>query len=93
MSSKRVSIALPPSRAVQAETADRWVEQGRAQEPAPPPPMTPPKTAPVAVKTARLTIDLPLDLHTRFKVACANRRTKMVAEVTQFIEEWTQKNS
>ena len=42
---------------------------------------------------ARLTIDLPEELHTRFKVACAQQRTKMKDEVLAFIEQWTQKHS
>ncbi|MBV8891441.1 MAG: hypothetical protein JO266_05605 [Acidobacteria bacterium] len=43
-------------------------------------------------KPARLTIDLPHDLHTRFKAACAQHRTKMKDEVLAFIEEWTRKH-
>lgn len=42
---------------------------------------------------ARLTIDLPVELHTRFKIACVTNRTKMVEEVVQFIEIWTHKHS
>jgi hypothetical protein len=41
---------------------------------------------------ARLTIDLPVELHTRFKAACARNRTRMVDEVRGLIEEWTQKH-
>lgn len=41
---------------------------------------------------ARLTIDLPVELHTRFKIACVANRTKMVEEVVQFIETWTHKH-
>ena len=44
-------------------------------------------------KQARLTIDLPPQLHARFKAACAMNRTRMVEEVTRFIEDWTQKHS
>ena len=44
-------------------------------------------------KQARLTIDLSPQLHARFKAACAIKRTRMVEEVTRFIEDWTQKNS
>ena len=44
-------------------------------------------------KQARLTIDLAPQLHARFKAACAMNRTRMVEEVTRFIEEWTQKHS
>jgi len=44
-------------------------------------------------KQARLTIDLSPQLHARFKAACAINRTRMVEEVTRFIEDWTQKHS
>jgi len=37
----------------------------------------------------RLTIDLPESVHTRFKVACAVARRKMVQEVRRLIEERT----
>jgi hypothetical protein len=46
-----------------------------------------------AGKVARLTIDLPAELHARFKAACALKGTRMIDEVRQFIDEWTQKNS
>ncbi|MGX9105032.1 plasmid partition protein ParG [Escherichia coli] len=35
---------------------------------------------------------MPQDLHARFKAACALRRTRMVEEVTRFVEDWTRKN-
>jgi ParG len=43
-------------------------------------------------KVARLTIDLPPALHARFKATCALRGTRMIDEVRQLIEDWTQKN-
>lgn len=38
-------------------------------------------------QTRRLSLDLPADLHTRFKVACAQMDTKMTREVMGFIEQ------
>jgi hypothetical protein len=35
----------------------------------------------------RLTIDLPVDVHTRFKIFCASRKTTMVEEVVAAILE------
>jgi hypothetical protein len=71
----------------QASTvADEWVKGDQAAE-APAQQLTPPKVA-----MTRLTIDLPADLHHRFKVACAEHRTRMVEEVRRFIEEWTRKH-
>ena len=87
MSTKRPGFKMPESRSA---TVDSWVEGAKTQDPAPP--LARPKAAPVG-KIARLTIDLPPDLHARFKAACAIHRTKMVDEVTKFIEEWTQKHS
>ncbi len=43
-------------------------------------------------KVARLTIDLSPALHARFKATCALRSTRMIDEVRQLIEDWTQKN-
>lgn len=45
-----------------------------------------------SVKVARLTIDLPPALHARFKATCALKGTRMIDEVRQLIEDWTQKN-
>ena len=42
---------------------------------------------------ARLTIHLPAELHARFKATCALKGTRVIDEVRQFIDEWTQKNS
>jgi hypothetical protein len=39
--------------------------------------------------TRRLSIDLAESLHRRFKTACAKADTKMLAEVTNFIERRT----
>ncbi len=83
---KRTTFKQPAARALPTE-AENWVGSSE--------PAARPKPAPVAPgsKPARLTIDLPEELHTRFKAACASRRTRMVDEVRGFIEEWTRKNS
>lgn len=65
-------------------SVDEWVEQGREAAPV---------AKPAKGERARLTIDLPPEVHARFKAACAMRKTRMVDEVTKFIEDWTQKNS
>ena len=70
---------------------DEWVQQGREPEPAETAPQRSPHM-PAKGKQARLTIDLPQELHARFKAACALQRTRMVDEVTRFIEDWTQKH-
>jgi hypothetical protein len=70
-------------------TVEEWV---KADAPAEEPQEKPPVKASVE-KGARLTIDLPVDLHARFKAACALNKTRMVDEVTRFIEDWTQKHS
>ena len=38
----------------------------------------------------RLSVNLPESLHTRFKAACAQARTKMAAEIIAFVEKRTQ---
>ena len=64
---------------------DAWVD--RAGDEAVPPHIDPiPKE-----KLARLTIDLNVDLHAKFKAACAIRRTRMIDEVRGFIETFIQK--
>jgi len=72
-----------PDRAP-ARSLDEWVQPDE-------PPAKPTTKTPVE-KGARLTIDLPVELHARFKAACAMNQTRMVDEVTRFIEEWTQKH-
>jgi hypothetical protein len=52
-----------------------------------------PKADQTTGKVARLTTDLPPELHARFKTTCTIRRTRMIDEVRQFIEEWTQKHA
>jgi hypothetical protein len=93
--SKRPGFKLPENRVA---VVDSWVEQGKA--PAPEQTLRAPADLPLAMApgpaapaTARLTIDLPKDLHRRFKRACLDHETKMVAEVVRFIEDWTQKHS
>jgi hypothetical protein len=86
---KRTSFKQPAVRPLAAE-AESWVANSDPVAAAAPPKAV--QAAPGA-KPARLTIDLPEELHTRFKAACASRRTRMVDEVRGFIEEWTQKNS
>ena len=90
MSKRRTGFTLPKR---DAKDVQGWVEEGAAPavSTSAPAPEASGKTA--AGKPARLTIDLPEQLHARFKAACAINRTRMVAEVTQFIEDWTQKHS
>jgi len=82
---KKTAFRQPTARPLPVE-AESWVKSAADSVPSP---------TPIAVqegKPARLTIDLPPSLHADFKAACARRRTRMVDEVRQFIEEWTQKN-
>ena len=72
---------MPPNPPALPAAAETWVEGAK--------PVTVP---PSATKPARLTIDLPLELHARFKAACALNRTRMVDEVNTFISDWTQKH-
>ena len=85
MSSK---FKMPPKA---SQDVQGWVEGAAAPE-AQPAVLEPPGRLPGA-KQARLTIDLSPQLHARFKAACAINRTRMVEEVTRFIEDWTQKHS
>ena len=39
--------------------------------------------------TARLSLDLPVELHARYKAACARARLKMTADLLGFIERRT----
>ena len=87
---KKTAFKQPVARALPAE-AESWVKAAGDSAP-----VLTPALLPVDLpegKPARLTIDLPQNLHADFKAACARRRTRMVDEVRQFIEEWTQKNS
>lgn len=78
-----------PSKAPQ--DVQEWVESATAPEA---PPAAPEASGRLpGAKQARLTIDLSPQLHARFKAACAINRTRMVEEVTRFIEDWTQKHS
>ncbi len=87
MSSKRTGFKLP---ARDAQGVQGWVE-GAAPEALPAAPEA--SVRPTGGQKARLTIDLPQQLHARFKAACAINQTRMVEEVTRFIEDWTQKHS
>ena len=78
--SKKITMTARP-RAVSSSQADNWVKGPSHETPLP-------KEAPAGA-TKRLTIDLPEDTHTRFKTACARHRTKMVEEITAFIERRT----
>ena len=83
---KKITLRQPTADAQRQAAADAWVtgtetqihSNAEIQKP--------------AQKLARLTIDLPQELHTRFKAACAQQRTKMKDEVLAFIEDWTQKH-
>lgn len=88
MSSKRTGFKLP---ARDAQDVQGWVEGGAA--PTEPPAASEAPAKPTGSQKARLTIDLPQQLHARFKAACAINQTRMVEEVTRFIEDWTQKHS
>ena len=79
---------MPPKA---PQGVQEWVE-GAGSPQAPPAVPEAPRRLPGA-KQARLTIDLSPQLHARFKAACAINRTRMVEEVTRFIEDWTQKHS
>ena len=68
------------------------MKQTRFRQPEPPASTADAWVRGATEKPARLTIDIPPDLHSRFKAACAQRRTQMKAEVLQFIKEWTQKH-
>ncbi len=87
MSNKRSGFKLPIR---ETQDVQGWVEEGAAPAESAAAPKAPTRAA---GKQARLTIDLPQQLHARFKAACAINQTRMVEEVTRFIEDWTQKNS
>ena len=79
---------MPPKA---SQGVQEWVEGAATPEA---PSQTPKASGKLLdAKQARLTIDLPPQLHARFKAACAINRTRMVEEVTRFIEDWTQKHS
>lgn len=84
----RPSFKMPTRPEPAAAKLDEWVAGSEVQA-APPAEL---RAERPTGKMARLTIDLPADLHARFKAACAIKGTKMINEVTRFIEEWTQKN-
>lgn len=91
MSAKRPTFKQP-NRAELPPQAEAWIQQGRGGDTAPVAQPEPEARKP-KVKPARLTIDLDPVLHARFKAACAMHRTRMLDEVTHFIEQWTKEHS
>ena len=79
---------MPPKA---PQDVQEWVDG--AEAPQAPSAVSKASGKPPVAKQARLTIDLSPQLHARFKAACAINRTRMVEEVTRFIEDWTQKHS
>lgn len=71
-----------------AAKLDQWVAGPEAETAA----VAAPRADRPAGKVARLTIDLTPELHAKFKATCAIKGTRMIDEVRQFIEEWTQRN-
>jgi hypothetical protein len=84
----KTPFKMPPRSEPAAAKVDEWVA-GREVAAAP---ESAPKTDRPQGKVARLTIDLTPELHARFKATCALKGTRMIDEVRQFIEGWTQKN-
>jgi ParG len=84
----KTPFRMPQRTATPTVKLDQWVSgaEGLTAEKTPQPERP-------AGKVARLTIDLPAELHARFKAACALKGTRMIDEVRQLIDEWTQKNS
>lgn len=78
----------PPRANPAAAQLDQWVAGGEESAPA-----VPAKPEKPTGKMARLTIDLSPELHGKFKATCALKGTRMIDEVRQFIEGWTQKHS
>lgn len=81
----KTPFRMPQRTDPPAAQVDQWVTGGEGN--------SSPKPEKPAGKMARLTIDLPPELHGKFKSTCALRGTRMIDEVRQFIETWTQKNS
>lgn len=75
MAKKTAQIPSKPRQ----NNADEWVS---GQTPATKEVAPPPKTS-----TKRLTLDLDEDLHRRIKVACSNRGTTMVEEITKLLKK------
>lgn len=74
---KRIAIA-PKPEAVKPVTPDDWVKSRGVTENQP---------------MKRLTLDIPADLHTRIKVSCAGRGTKMAEELREILEQHYNKTS
>lgn len=73
---KKVSFAPKPN-----QMADHWVKGGSDTSP----PTRAGDTS--AEKMKRLTIDIPASLHTRIKIACAQRGNKMADEIRDLLEQ------
>jgi hypothetical protein len=77
---KTVAFNMP----VRPETADDWI--GKGVEPHLKPAASEPDAAPEPVAMKRLTIDVPVDLHSRIKIACAQRAKIMADEIRRLLE-------
>ena len=73
--SKKVSFAPKPP-----QMADHWVQGSDTSQPT-----RAGDTS--AEKMKRLTIDVPASLHTRIKIACAQRGNKMADEIRVLLEQ------
>jgi hypothetical protein len=71
-----------------AAKLDQWVAGADTEATS----VTSPRAERPSGKVARLTIDLTPELHAKFKATCAIKGTRMIDQVRQFIEDWTQKN-
>ena len=77
MASKSFKTVPTPQRQPTNDQIDAFVNKDAAPaKPAPEP-------------TARLSLDIPVELHSRFKSACARKRLKMTSELLAFIERRT----
>lgn len=79
--SKTVAFKMPTPAATPADAED-WI--GRGVEPHLRKPVNEAESAPVAMK--RFTIDVTADLHSRIKVACAQRGVIMADEIRRLLE-------
>ena len=84
----KTPFKMPPRSEPATAKVDEWVT-GREVAATP---ESVSKTDRPQGKVARLTIDLTPELHAKFKATCALKGTRMIDEVRQFIEGWTQRN-
>lgn len=75
MSQKVVRVSIP---GFDARKADSFVSSGTTADAI--------RAAVAPVKMKRFTIDVPLDLHTRVKIACAQRGQNMADELRKILE-------